>query len=122
MNNLVSEKLRIGYFADGPWSHKALELLVSDSRLSLSFICARYSRPDQYLKEKASELGIEFLVSENVNSDHFIDIIDHHRCDLFVSMSFDQILRKKVYTRPPLGTINCHAGKLPFYRCRNILD
>ena len=114
--------LRIGYFADGPWSHRALELLVSDPNLEVSFICARFLRPDQYLREKADELGIQFYVSEDVNSDKFLSKISIHKCDIFVSMSFDQILRKHFFSFPRLGTINCHAGKLPFYRGRNILN
>lgn len=114
--------LRIGYFADGPWSHKALDLLTSDPGLEVAFICARYSKPDQYLKEKASCLGIHFYVSEDVNSDAFLQTISFHQCDIFVSMSFDQILRERFYSFPRFGTINCHAGKLPFYRGRNILN
>ena len=122
MNNPNIEKLKIGYFADGPWSHKALELLLSDPRLSVSFICARYSNPDPHLKARSGELGITFYVSDNVNSAHFLELIYSHNCHLFVSMSFDQILKKDLYSHPPLGTINCHAGKLPFYRGRNILN
>ena len=122
MNISKRQNITVGYFGDGPWSHRALDLLISDSLLSVSFICARYSQPDQHLKKKALELGIPFYVTENVNSDQFLGVLDRHRCDLFVSMSFDQILRKNFYTRPPLGTINCHAGKLPFYRGRNILN
>ena len=37
-------------------------------------------------------------------------------------MSFNQIFRTKAINFPPLKTINCHAGKLPFYRGRNILN
>jgi methionyl-tRNA formyltransferase len=37
-------------------------------------------------------------------------------------MSFDQILRRSLYALPRLGTVNCHAGKLPFYRGRNVLN
>ena len=37
-------------------------------------------------------------------------------------MSFNQKFRKNIIQTPPLGTINCHAGKLPFYRGRNILN
>ena len=114
--------LRIGYFADGPWSHRALEMLVSDPELNVSFICARFSSPDPYLRQKADELGIEFYVSEDVNADSFLNKISLHECDIFVSMSFDQILRKRFYSFPRLGTINCHAGKLPYYRGRNILN
>ena len=116
------EVMKIGYFADGPWSHRALELLAADSCILVSFICARYSNPDQHLKARAAELGIEFYVTENVNSVQFLDLVNSHGCDLFVSMSFDQILRKDLYSTPFLGTINCHAGKLPFYRGRNILN
>ena len=37
-------------------------------------------------------------------------------------MSFNQILKKKIINLPHLKTINCHAGKLPFYRGRNVLN
>lgn len=114
--------LKIGYFADGPWSHGALNLIINDPHMSVSFICARYSKPDPYLETKAKELGISFLVAKNVNSNEFLSLSILHECDLFVSMSFDQILRKSFYSLPIFGTINCHAGKLPFYRGRNILN
>ena len=97
-------------------------MLASDPLLSVSFICARYSNPDQHLKQRALELCIDFYVIEDVNSRSFHDIADAHKCDLFVSMSFDQILKKEFYSHPPLGTINCHAGMLPFYRGRNVLN
>lgn len=35
-------------------------------------------------------------------------------------MSFDQIFKEKIINLAPI--INCHAGKLPFYRGRNILN
>jgi methionyl-tRNA formyltransferase len=37
-------------------------------------------------------------------------------------MSYNQIFRSRIINLPPLKTINCHAGKLPFYRGRNILN
>ena len=37
-------------------------------------------------------------------------------------MSFDQIFKEEIINIPPLKIINCHAGKLPFYRGRNILN
>ena len=37
-------------------------------------------------------------------------------------MSFNQIFRSSIINTPRLGIINCHAGKLPFYRGRNILN
>lgn len=37
-------------------------------------------------------------------------------------MSFNQIFKEPLISTPRLHTINCHAGKLPFYRGRNILN
>ena len=37
-------------------------------------------------------------------------------------MSFNQIFKTEIINLPKLKTINCHAGKLPFYRGRNILN
>jgi methionyl-tRNA formyltransferase len=37
-------------------------------------------------------------------------------------MSFNQIFRSSIIKTPRLGIINCHTGKLPFYRGRNILN
>lgn len=118
----MEQILRIGYFADGPWAHGALELLNNDPRIQVSFICARYGRPDEYLREKASEAKVDFLVEKNVNSESFASRLRGYGADLFVSMSFDQILRRPLFSLPRLGTINCHAGKLPFYRGRNVLN
>ena len=112
----------IGYFADGPWSHRALEKLLGMAAIKIAFVCARYDRQDAILKQKASQSGIPFLVHPDVNSVDFVAQIEPHTCDLFVSMSFNQKFRKNIIQTPPLGTINCHAGKLPFYRGRNILN
>ena len=118
----MEKRLKIGYFADGPWAHGTLELLSKDTSVEVVFICARYGRPDEYLRGKASELKIDFLVEKNVNEEFFIRNLHKYDADLFVSMSFDQILRAPLYSLPRLGTINCHAGKLPFYRGRNVLN
>ena len=37
-------------------------------------------------------------------------------------MSFDQIFKKKILNATKHGVINCHAGMLPFYRGRNVLN
>lgn len=115
-------KLKIGYFADGPWSHQALNKLLSDSAISVSFICARYDNPDLVLKQLAEENNIFFITHPQINSREFLNIISDYPADLFVSMSFNQIFKEEIINFAPLKTINCHAGKLPFYRGRNILN
>jgi len=116
------ELVRIGYFADGPWAHRALEKITSDDSKRIEFICARYDRPDQILKEMAKSRNIPFLTHPKINSKDFLSQVQAYGCDLFVSMSFNQIFRKELIEMPAFKTINCHAGKLPFYRGRNILN
>lgn len=114
--------IKIGYFADGPWSHEALKLILRDPAMDVRFICARWENPDPVLKEMADRYRIEFFVEKNVNSEVFLGQLRSKSCDIFVSMSFNQIFRKGFFSLPSLGTINCHAGKLPYYKGRNILN
>ena len=116
------DKIKIGYFADGPWSHQAFEKIISDRELTIKFICVRYDTKDDTLKNYCNKYNIDYLKNKNINSTEFLDSIIHYQCDLFVSMSFNQIFKKSIINIPRLKTINCHAGKLPFYRGRNILN
>ncbi len=114
--------MNIGFFGDGPWSHLSLIKLLNDKSIKICFICARFDNPDIKLKEIALENKIDFLVNKNINSDSFYNKIITYNCDLFISMSFNQIFKKRIINHPKNKTINCHAGKLPFYRGRNILN
>lgn len=115
-------KLKIGYFADGKWAHNAFKLLNNDECIQIMFICVRYDTQDEVLKQLAMDNGIDYIKHPNINSDEFINEVQNYKCDLFVSMSFNQIFKSKIINLPRLRTINCHAGKLPFYRGRNILN
>lgn len=114
--------MRIGYFADGPWAHKAFERIIADPSIEIVFMTVRYDKRDAVLLKLADEKGIPVELSNNINSQEFIDRIIKYRADLFVSMSFNQIFKEKMINLPQYKTINCHAGKLPFYRGRNILN
>lgn len=118
----MSKKLIIGYFADGKWAHQAFEFMIRDANIKIAFICVRYDTTDMVLKNLAEKHDIEYLRHENINSKEFIEAVRNYNCDLFVSMSFNQIFRRELMTVPQQRTINCHAGKLPFYRGRNILN
>ncbi|MFC4209944.1 methionyl-tRNA formyltransferase [Pedobacter lithocola] len=118
----MTNKIKIGYFADGPWSHLAFEKLIKDESISIQFIVPRSDTNDKTLSEFSNKYGIDYLYPVKINSEEFIKTAAKYNCDLFVSMSFNQIFRKEVINLPKLGAINCHAGKLPFYRGRNILN
>ena len=115
-------KINIGYFANGPWSHKTFVKLAKDPEVKISFICARYESKDETLKDLAKFHNIDYLKDKNVNSDKFISILKKYNCDLFISMSFNQIFKSKIINLIKYKIINCHAGKLPFYRGRNSLN
>lgn len=114
--------MKIGYFADGPWSHLALEKLVKCDYFEICFIVPRYDTQDPVLKEWADKLSVDFLLFKNINHQDSIKSLQQYNADLFISMSFNQILKSEILKVAPLGFINCHAGELPFYRGRNILN
>lgn len=114
--------MKIGYFADGVWAHQAVHGILSNSQIIISFICLRYEQPDSYLISIADTHNIPCFIERNVNDDLFVSVLKEYSCDLFVSMSFNQIFGSSIRNIVPLGTVNCHAGRLPYYRGRNILN
>lgn len=114
--------MKIGYFADGPWAHKTFEKIIADSTIEILFLTVRYDKRDELLLQMAKNKGIPIELSRNINSQEFIEQISKYQADLFVSMSFNQIFKTQMINLPKYKTINCHAGKLPFYRGRNILN
>ena len=118
----MNKKLKIGYFADGPWSHNAFEKIVNDDRFDIRFIVPRTDTQDVTLFNFSKKYNIDYFKLKNVNSITSINKISDYGCDVLVSMSFNQIFRKDIINLTRIGIINCHAGKLPFYRGRNILN
>ena len=119
---MMMKKFSIGYFADGPWSHHALDLLLADESLEVKFVVPRRDTKDDILKGLALSNKIDYLEGVLLNSNEFFLKASNYNCDLFVSMSYNQIFKNRITNLPPYKTINCHAGKLPFYRGRNILN
>ncbi len=113
--------LNIIYYGDGPWAHKALKMLLSGG-FKISLVVVRNDHKDPELIKIAKENNIESTWHENVNSEEFLDVLKKHKPNLGISMSFNQIFRDSTLNFFEKGVINCHAGKLPYYRGRNILN
>ena len=94
---------KIGYYADGTWSYETFNKLINDYEIIISFICVRYDSKDKTLKNYAKQYGIDYLKHENINANEFISIIEKYNCDLFVSMSFNQIFKTKIIGRNPFS-------------------
>jgi methionyl-tRNA formyltransferase len=122
MEGGFNQKIKVGYFADGPWSHRTFNLLVNDPTIKIEFIVPRTDSLDCTLFDFSQTYNIPYYKGVKINTIEFYHVAKKHGCDLFVSMSFNQIFKHEIANLPALGTINCHAGKLPFYRGRNILN
>ena len=116
------KKIKIGYFADGPWSHLAFEKIINDNSIEIMFVVPRNDTTDKTLENYARKNKVEYFKLADINKSGSLNKIKTFNCDLLVSMSYNQIFKKEIIQLTKNGIINCHAGKLPFYRGRNILN
>lgn len=109
-------------FADGVWGTRTLESLLQSPLLEVQAVVLRKNPSDDSLEKLAKRENLTILQPEKVNSPSFRKILAEFNSQLFVSMSYDQIFKEQTYSIAPMGAINCHAGKLPWYRGRSILN
>lgn len=109
------------YFGDGLWATLCLERLLQDGHRALAIV-ERTAPSDSTLREFAEQSDITVRRPQRVNDPDFVAWIQSLEPRLNISMSYDQILRKAIIESAPLGFINCHAGKLPYYRGRNVIN
>lgn len=114
--------MKIGFWGEGPWAHDSLERLLRSDLFKVLFVVGRANVYDQTLESIAKNSQIPFFRPGNANDEEFLSIVTGYCPDINVSMSYDQILRRRLIESAPLGFINCHAGALPFYRGRNVLN
>lgn len=114
--------MKIGYLGDGPWSHRAFERIRAHADWEIVFIGARFVSPDPHLRAAAQTLEVPFFTPEKINDPSVLDQFRALKPDVIVSMSYDQIMRRALIDLAPRGLINVHAGALPFYRGRNVLN
>lgn len=118
----MNNKMKIGFFGDSIWAQNTLLELLKNKNYEVMFVVPRFNNPDKQLIFIAEKNHIPVFYCKNVNHIEFIEKIKSQEIDLNVSMSFDQIIKKDLLEVAPKGFINCHAGALPFYRGRNILN
>ena len=114
--------MRLIYLGDGPWAHQALDRLLAESDVDVACIVPRFEAQDPELRRRAESNQIDFIPIQDINSTAALELLNGYEPDLLVSMSFDQIFKRAILAQFPSGVINCHAGALPFYRGRNVLN
>lgn len=68
------------------------------------------------LAEAARELAVKLEAVDDTNTPDFVAAYGARRPRLAVVAGFSTIFKPPLVAAPELGTINCHAGRLPQYR------
>lgn len=113
--------MNIVFLGDSVWGQKAFENLLQQG-INIKAVILRYNNPDKVIQERAKNEGISVRKYHSINSEESIEDLKSFNADLAVSMSYDQIIKRPVLNIFPEGFVNCHAGQLPYYRGRNVLN
>ena len=113
--------MRILFFGDGAWAANSLQRLVQEEWTVLGVV-VRVAPTDLTLLTLAKDLQLSVFQPQRVNDDESLLQVSALQPDLNLSVSYDQILRRPILESARLGFINFHAGKLPYYRGRNVIN
>ncbi len=113
--------MRIVFLGDGQWATNCLQRLLHEGHQVLAVVLRR--RPSETtLAHLADAASLPVCQPERINDPVFVDRVRSWQPDVNISMSYDQILRRPFLDTARLGVLNCHAGKLPDYRGRNVIN
>lgn len=113
--------LRLVLLGDGAWAARSLERLQAGPHEVVA-VLLRQRPSDPSLADAARRLGVPVHRPARVNADDTLALLTELAPDLLVSIAYDQILRAPVRALARSGAINFHAGMLPFYRGRNVVN
>ena len=99
LEKLINSKYEVVGVATGPDKPRGRGLALSESPVK------RFSK----------EHDLKTLTPQNLKSDDFLHSLKELTPDLLVVVAF-RILPERVFSLPPLGTVNVHASLLPKYR------
>lgn len=68
------------------------------------------------VKQAALRLGLPVFQPARIRSEEAWQYLSAHQPDVMVVVAYGQIIPRRVFELPPLGTINAHASLLPAYR------
>jgi methionyl-tRNA formyltransferase len=112
--------MRIILFGDGDWATNCLRPL-RDAGHEFAAVVLRVRPSGSGLAEAARELGVPTLQPSRVNAPDCVAAIAALRPDVNVSIAYDQIFGAAIRQSCD-WFLNVHAGKLPAYRGRNIIN
>ena len=112
--------MRIVFFGDGEWAARTLDHVTRRGHEPVAVVL-RERTSDTALSRTAQALGIPILQPANVNSPECIRAVQALAPDVNLSIAYNQIFRAAMRGTAPYF-LNVHAGKLPEYRGRNVIN
>jgi methionyl-tRNA formyltransferase len=113
--------MRIVLLGDGEWAADSL-LRLRDEGHAVAGAVLRTRPTGHHLTDAARSLGVRVLQPRDVSSRDFLGEIAALQPDLLLSVAYDRILKRPLLALPSGGSVNFHAGKLPAYRGRNVVN
>ncbi len=100
----------------------SLEILINNGYHVKAVVTSPDKPSGRGLKVRESEVksfaianDIAVLQPSNLKDDDFANVLRKLSADLFIVVAF-RMLPEKVWSIPPMGTVNLHASLLPLYR------
>jgi methionyl-tRNA formyltransferase len=114
--------MRIVFMGTPDFAIPSLEKLIKSKHEVVGVVTA-FDKPkgrglhlsESPVKKISREHHLKILTPENLKSDDFFYSLQELAPDLSVVVAF-RILPERIFSLPPLGTINLHASLLPKYR------
>lgn len=112
--------MRIVVMGDGAWATNSL-IALRDAGHDIAAVWLRTRPTDDGLERAARAMAVPILQPPRVNAPECVASLAAAAPDLLLSIAYDQILGAAIRAAAP-WCLNVHAGKLPAYRGRNIVN
>ena len=116
---LLNQPIEIAFYGHGKWALNTLEMLKEKNLIKVARVFSRFPNGDKEIENFCKRNNINYLIVENIN-EYLANKKNSY--DLGISVSYDQIFKENSIGFHEKGIINCHAGLLPDFKGRNILN
>lgn len=115
---------RLVFFGTSDFAVPVLERLAGDGDFSLALVVTQPDRPvgrkrllmAPPVKRAAEALGLPVFQPETLKGEEAEARLAAEKADLFVVVSYGQILPRRILGLPPRGCVNVHGSLLPRHR------
>lgn len=115
----MKKNLKLFFYGHGQWALNTLKDLCHRKDCQLDLVISRFPNGDKEIQTFCKINGIAYTIVEDINVFFKKNQLS---LDLGISVSYDQIFKKETIALHKKGIINFHAGELPDFKGRNVLN